>query len=132
MAGGPSTSRDAVADWIDRYLRAWDSNDPADVRALFTPDAWYRFYPWGEPITGHDAITAAWLDHRDEAGDHTFTWEVVAIDGEVVVLQGRTVYGSGSSAGKDYKNLWVLRLAPDGRARDFTEWYMERGDDGPG
>ena len=29
-------------------------------------------------------------------------------------------------ADKLYDNLWVIRLAPDGRATRFTEWYMER------
>jgi hypothetical protein len=25
-----------------------------------------------------------------------------------------------------YDNLWVIRLEPDGRASEFTEWFMER------
>ncbi|WP_375388506.1 nuclear transport factor 2 family protein [uncultured Amnibacterium sp.] len=133
---GPTTSRGPavarsdmvglVEGWVQRYLRAWDSNDPADIRALLAPEAAYRFSPWEEPYVGHDAVTAAWLDHRDEAGDHEFTWEVVAIDGDVAVVQGRTVYTAGPTAGKDYRNLWVIRLAEDGTAVEFTEWYTER------
>ena len=30
-------------EWLDRYLRAWVSKDPADVRAIFTDDAKYWF-----------------------------------------------------------------------------------------
>jgi ketosteroid isomerase-like protein len=120
------TDRAAVGDWVDRYLVAWDSNAAADVRALFTADASYRFHPWDEPVVGHDAITAAWLDDRDEAGDHSFVWEVLAVDGDTAVVQAHTAYVSGSGAGRTYENLWVLRLAPDGRAIAFTEWYMER------
>ena len=37
-------------------------------------------------------------------------------------FQGRTDY----PAEKLYDNLWVIRLAPDGRASRFTEWYMAR------
>ena len=124
------TERDDMAGlveaWVARYLAAWDSNDPADVRALFLPDGRYRFHPWDEPVVGHDAITAAWLDARDEPGDHAFTWEVVAIDGATAVVQARTVYTDGSAAGREYENLWVLLLAADGRAHAFTEWFMER------
>lgn len=119
------TDRRAVADWMAAYVRAWDSNDPGDVRALFTPDGAYRFSPWDEPVVGHDAITAAWLDDRDGAGDHTFSWEVLAVDGPVAIVQGRTEYTAGAAAGRVYANLWVLRLTDEGRAEGFTEWYME-------
>ena len=48
------TERDDMAGlveaWVARYLAAWDSNDPADVRALFLPDGRYRFHPWDEPV----------------------------------------------------------------------------------
>jgi ketosteroid isomerase-like protein len=119
------TDRATVEAWVERYVVAWDSNDPADVRALFAPDGRYRFHPWDEPIVGHDAITAAWLEGRDEVGDHAFTWEVLAVDGDTAVIQGHTAYTAGE-AGRAYENLWILRLGPDGRATDFTEWYMER------
>ena len=120
------TDRDAVADWVGRYLTAWDSNEPDDIRALFVPDGRYRFRPSEDPVTGHEAIVAAWLDGRDEPGDHAFSWETVAVDGGTAVVQGRTTYSAGSAAGRSYDNLWVLRLEPDGRAREFTEWYVER------
>ena len=29
-------------------------------------------------------------------------------------------------AGPLYSNLWVIRLEPDGRAKEFTEWWMEQ------
>ena len=124
------TDRAAVSDWIGGYLVAWDSNAPADIRALFTPDARYRFHPWDEPVVGHDAITAAWLDGGDQIGDHAFVWEVVAVDGPTAVVQARTSYSAGSAAGRAFENLWIIRLGPDGRATDFTEWYLERPEEG--
>jgi ketosteroid isomerase-like protein len=115
-------------DWVRRYERAWATNDPDDVRALFAPDGEYRFHPWDEPVVGHDAILASWLDAQDSADDHTFTSSVVAVDGPTAVVQGRTTYTDGDV----YENLWVIRFADDGRAAAFTEWYMEppAGDDG--
>jgi hypothetical protein len=35
--------------WIDSYIQAWNSNDPADIRALFTQDAAYHTEPYGPP-----------------------------------------------------------------------------------
>ncbi len=63
----------------------------------------------------------AWLDAQDEADDHAFSWSVLAVDWPVAVVQGRTSYTDGDV----YDNLWVLRLAEDGRAESFTEWFME-------
>jgi ketosteroid isomerase-like protein len=115
------TDRATVADWVGRYITAWDSNAPADIRALFAPDGSYRFHPWDEPVVGHDAITAAWLDAQDDVGDHTFVWEILALDGDTAVVQGRTTHSDGDV----YDNLWVLRLGADGTATAFTEWFME-------
>jgi ketosteroid isomerase-like protein len=115
------TDREAVTDWVRRYERAWDSNDPQDIRGLFTADAEYRFHPWDEPDRGHEAIVTAWLEAQDEPGDHRFEWEIVAVDGPTAVVQGHTEYSDGDV----YENLWVIRLTEDGRADSFTEWYME-------
>jgi ketosteroid isomerase-like protein len=112
--------RNVVHRWVEGYLKAWDSNDPADVRALFTPGAEYRFHPADEPTVGHDAIVAAWLDAADAAGDHAFDWRVVALDGDLAVVQGHTAYTDG----RVYENLWLIRFAADGTASEYTEWYM--------
>lgn len=119
------TDRETVADWVAGYIRAWDSNEPAHIRALFTPDAEYRYRPTDEPVVGHDAITASWLDGPDQAGDYTFSWDIVAVEGGTAAVQGRTDYLAGEAAGRLYANLWVIRFAEDGRAASFTEWYME-------
>ena len=54
---------DQVRRWVDAYLTAWASNDPADVEALFTADATYRHRPYRPPVVGRDAIVADWLEH---------------------------------------------------------------------
>lgn len=115
------TDREALADWIGRYERAWDSNDPDAVRALYSEDAEYRYTPGAPPVRGREAILADWFERADEAGDHEFTWEPVAVDGDVAVVQGRTTYRDG----RVWDNLWVLRLGMDGRASSFTEWAIE-------
>ena len=50
-----------VQDWLDRYVRAWETYSEADVRALFTEDAEYRYHPWDEPERGLDTIVDAWF-----------------------------------------------------------------------
>ena len=42
--------------WIDSYIQAWNSNDPADIRALFSQDAAYHTEPYSPPWRGRDEI----------------------------------------------------------------------------
>jgi hypothetical protein len=123
----PTTSR--TADWMSAYQDAWTSNDPADIRALFTEDAHYRTEPYAEPWTGVDAIVSGWLELADGPGSFTFEWAPLVETAELALVQGTTRYTDGPV----YSNLWVIRFAPDGRATAFTEWYMDQGrhtDDG--
>jgi hypothetical protein len=107
--------------WMDGYRRAWTSNDESDIRSLFTDDAEYRYEPWGEPVTGADAIARSWIERKDAPSEWTFEWAPVARDGATAVIAGRTVYLDGRA----YRNLWVITLEEDGRASSFTEWYMK-------
>jgi hypothetical protein len=115
----------SATEWVERYKRAWASNEPDDIRALFTTDATYAYRPSdAKAPRGHDAIVASWLEGRDGPGDYTFEFWVVSETPEVAVVQAVTDYSA--SGGKVYDNLWVIRFAEDGRAGEFTEWYMER------
>lgn len=112
----------AGAEWVTAYVAAWESNDPGQIASLFTDDAVYLTSPDSEPRRGRDAIVAGWLEDRDDPGTWTFEWKVLHEHDGFVVVQGRTEY----PAEKDYLNLWIIRLAEDGRATEFTEWYMPR------
>ncbi len=116
------------------YLRAWDSNDPDDISALFAPDAVYLTAPFAEPRAGIDAIVSGWLEDRDEPGDCEFHWSLAGLDGDLAFVEGETAYrATGDSPARVYSNLWMIRFAADGRAASFTEWYMRQGAaSGPG
>jgi len=113
-----------AAEWIEGYKRAWASNAPHDIRALFTDDATYLTSPTSEPRAGIDAIVDGWIEDADQPGDFTFDYEVLSDDGALALVQGVTEYVTPRS--QTYDNLWVIRFAPDGRATEYTEWYMER------
>lgn len=117
---------DTLTAWVDNYLRAWESNDPEHIRSLFTEDGEYSTEPYAEPWQGHDEIIEGWLDAADEPGETTFEWTAVVSTPELGIVQGTTVYGSRELT---YSNLWVIRFAPDGRATEFVEWWMEQAND---
>ena len=108
--------------WIAGYLRAWESNDPDDIARLFTEDARYYTAPFREPWQGREAIVAEWLKAKDEPGTWIFRSELLGISGDLGFVRGWTTYTEDPP--KSYSNLWVIRLAADGRCSEFTEWWM--------
>jgi hypothetical protein len=115
---------DAVRSWVEKYIAAWTTNDPEDIRALFTEEAVYATRPHdADAWRGREQVVDRWLEARDEPGGWTFDWSVLGADGGLVFVQGFTNYLGDRPS---YDNLWVIRLEPDGRASEFTEWFMER------
>lgn len=115
----PTTSR--TTDWMRDYLAAWASNEPADIAALFTDDARYYTEPYSPPWSGSEGIVEGWLAAADAPGSVDFEWAPLTETRDLAVVQGTTRYTDGPV----YSNLWVIRFAADGRAREFTEWWME-------
>ena len=122
--------RAAFQAWLDRYIAAWRSNDPALVGDLFSEDARYRHRPTDEPVVGRDAIVADWEVEDPATWDARY--EVLAIEGEVHVASGWTHYLAPDGSPRDrYANVFVCRFAADGRCTDFTEWWTrDRASDG--
>jgi len=116
---------DAIRRWMSRYERAWASNDPDDIRALFTDDAEYRTAPWREPWRGADGIVAGWIEHGDDPGTYTFSWDLLDASPSRYLVHGHTAYLDGATTTARYSNLWIIELVADGRARAFTEWWMK-------
>jgi hypothetical protein len=115
---------DAARSWMQKYIAAWTTNEPDAIRALFTEEAVYATRPQDkDPWRGHDQIVESWLEARDEPEEWTFDWWVLGTDGGLAFVQGFTHYLGDRPS---YDNLWVIRLEPDGRASEFTEWFMER------
>ena len=113
----------AVTAWIEAYVRAWNSNDPAEIGALFTDDAVYCTGPFETPWRGRETIVRKWLGRKDEPGSTTFRFEVLAATPEAAIVRGWTNY---LKPPREFSNIWLVRLEVDGRCREFSEWWMQR------
>ena len=112
------TSRDDVVRWVAGYERAWREGDVNALAGLFTENARYRRSPYEPDEIGHAAIGAFWRE--DEGETFTVTAEPVAVEGRTAVVRLRVRYGD--PVHQEYRDLWVLRFAADGRVEDFEEW----------
>jgi hypothetical protein len=110
--------REQVMGWVAGYERAWRTGDLAGLATLFTENARYSRSPYQEVDVGLDAIRAFWLEDDDEV--FTVSAEPVAVEGRDAVVRLEVRYGD--PVRQEYRDLWVLRFADDGRVRDFEEW----------
>jgi hypothetical protein len=125
-----SLDRAAFQDWLDRYVAAWKSYDPAEIGDLFSADAEYRYHPTMDPVKGREAIVASWMDNRDDPGTYDASYEPLAIDGENHIAQGWSRYfeADGTTLKDEYWNVYLVRFDDEGRASLFTEWWMQNRD----
>ncbi len=127
----PMTDLTSLRDWVDRYRAAWRSNDPADIAALFTEDAVYRWNPFGrdqDGAIGRDAVVASWLDTPDDPDTWEMTCTPLAVNGDLGVVRCTVSYSAAAvhrDAAETWHNIWLVHLTPDGRCSDFTEHYMK-------
>jgi hypothetical protein len=116
-----------VQRWLDAYIEAWHRNERGPILDLFTDDATYSFGPYRDPIRGRESIADAWLDGPDAPDSWRAQYEPIAVDGDTAVVHGRSRYfeEDRSKVRTEYDNIFVIRFGPDGRAREFSEWFME-------
>ena len=114
---------DRFAAWVERYRKAWDSNEPGDISALFSEDAAYLPKPSAAAWQGQDEIVSKWIEYKDQPGDAEFEYEVAARAGDTGFIRGVTVY---RAARKTYDNLWEVTLDDYDRCTRFVEWWIER------
>jgi ketosteroid isomerase-like protein len=113
--------RAQLEDWIAGYERAWRAAGTDALAELFTEDATYSTAPYENPHSGVAAIGQMWEAERlgpDE--EFEMSSEVVAVEGNTGVARIEVRYGAPK--GKEYKDLWIVRLDEAGRCVHFEEW----------
>lgn len=114
--------------WLDKYVEAWRTYDPAQIGELFSEDALYFYSPWDKdnPIRGREAIVAEWRREPDASGSWEARYEPLVVEGNLAVAQGRTRYfKTDGSIAREFNNIFVLQFDEDGRCERFTEWFMQ-------
>ncbi|MEV4757776.1 nuclear transport factor 2 family protein [Micromonospora sp. NPDC049559] len=113
--------RERVSAWVAAYEHAWRAPGTDALATIFTPDASYRQAPYRPPVVGLDAIARMWEQQR-EGPDEVFRMrgDIVAVEGDTAVVRVEVHYGDPVT--EEYRDLWIVRFADDGRCRAFEEW----------
>ncbi len=124
-----------VQAWLDRYVAAWQTYDPAAIGALFSEDAAYRYHPADEPIAGREAIVDSWVapsgqaSRRDDPGTYAAHYAPYAVEGPRAVAVGWSRYWTDATRVEEqatYDNCFLLEFDDAGRCRSFTEFFRQR------
>jgi ketosteroid isomerase-like protein len=115
------TDREMVSRWLAGYEAAWRAPGTDGLADLFTGDATYLKSPYEQPLTGLDPIKRMWEEER-EGPEEVFSMvtDIIAVDGPTAVVRAEVRYGDPPV--QEYRDLWVIRLAGDGRCTWFEEW----------
>jgi ketosteroid isomerase-like protein len=137
--GGPAVDsrivdREHVARWIAAYEAAWRAPGADALTGIFAPDSTYLQGPYEEPVIGRPAIARMW-DREREGPDEVFQLasDIIAVDGDTAVVRVEVSYGDPVT--QEYRDLWLVRFAADGRCAAFEEWPFWPGESfsaGPG
>jgi ketosteroid isomerase-like protein len=114
-------NRQDVARWIAAYEAAWRAAGTDALAGIFTPASTYRQGPYEEPVIGLPAIARMWEGER-EGPEEVFQMasDIIAVDGDTAVVRVTVSYGD--PAAQEYRDLWIVRFAADGRCVGFEEW----------
>ena len=114
-----------LTDWLDRYFAAWRSNNPADVRALFAPDAVYSYGPFTAPAIGRETIVQRWVSDPEQQQDLEIAYVPLAVHGDLGVDLWRVAFrpGQHSAVRITMDGILVLTFDADGRCTEHREWY---------
>jgi ketosteroid isomerase-like protein len=119
MSAEPAHER--IEAWVAAYERAWRTAGAEPLRQLFAEEAIYRMSPYEKPANGLNEIAELWERERQGPGEEfEMEHEVVAVDGDTAVVKVEVQYGGPDRL--QYRDLWIVRFADDGRCREFEEW----------
>jgi ketosteroid isomerase-like protein len=123
-----ATSRSHVEEWIAAYEDAWRTPDTSGLGRLFTEDATYQLWPYDPVLEGLAAIKKMWDTEREGPGEiFTMSSSIVALESDTAVARVEVTYGNPVT--QEYRDLWIMRFAADGRCAGFEEWpfWPDRG-----
>ena len=85
-------------------------------------------------MAGPRQVVRNWIERGDSGSGWRFEHKVLAVEGDTAVIEGWTYYDPNEDdpLPDAYANIWLVRFADEGRAREFVEWWVQRPREGGG
>jgi hypothetical protein len=115
-------------DWLRRYGEAWVAGDPEAAVRLFTDEAAYHETPFDPPMIGSAAIRRYWTEGaKDGQREVTFGARPIGVRGDVGFARWQATFVRvRDGAAVELDGVLCACFAPDGRCREFREWWHRR------
>lgn len=123
-------TRVQVQAWLDAYIAAWRSYDPAQIGVLFSADAVVYYTPYAGPVIGRDAIVADWLKNPDAPESWKADYWPHMVEENRAVTRGSTTYyideGGQRLIRSEFDNVFMLTFNDTGEVTEFREWWFQK------
>ncbi|MFO7293561.1 MAG: nuclear transport factor 2 family protein [Actinomycetes bacterium] len=114
-------------EWVESYRRAWEERDPEAAASLFTEDAEYLDYVYGEPHRGRDGVREYWADATATQSDVRVRMGEPIADGSRAMVEfwtNMTVEGNPTTLA----GCLLLHFDESGLCRRLREyWFFTEG-----
>lgn len=123
----PTLTHGAAQDLLDEFKRGWQERRPGLIVDLFTDDADYRAEPFGESLSGANAIRGHWNSVCAAQVHVEFDAERIWVNGATVLASWHAAYTRRATAERvRIGGFLTMELADDGRVQRFRQWPVER------
>lgn len=120
------TTPDEFYRWLDGYRDALIRFDAKAAVELFGNDASYQESPFAKPMYGRAQILAYWEMVAGVMRDVDFSFDVLAVAGDVGVAHVRdTLTRVPSGRRSSYDGIFFARFDDELRCVEFREWWVE-------
>ena len=116
-------NRSEVQNWVDSYVAAWRSPSKEKLAEIFTADVRYQLHqapPWNQSLSGLAELAVYWEHVSAEQGEFELESEIVALEGNVAVVNVDVTYATADPA--QWHNVWIIRFAAENRCESYEEW----------
>ena len=117
----------AAGELLERYGRAWETQDGDEWIALFSEHAEYHEDPFEPPLVGHNALRAYLLRVAESIEQSEFTVERHWVVGSTVLASWHSSFIRRETRARvRLAGFMTLEVGADGRIERFRECWHHR------
>ena len=112
--------------WLNQLGQAWEQDDAELAASLFDEQVVYQEDPFEPPIVGREAVRQYWLEGLGTQSAVAFSGKVLAVDGEVGVVNWKVEFVRVSTGARVLLDGVSMGRFVNGKAVEWREWWHRR------